>query len=92
MRFYWTSIRLIIPWTGTGAWTYWKDKACPPGKYGSSGRTGYGSPWWPRPEDTTPHPFKGFHIVMQGNPPLTIIFNVVIDSIMFHWATIVAAE
>ena len=91
MRSYWTSRRRTTPWTGTGAWTYWQYTAWAPGKSGFSECTGAGLPWWKSLKGKTP-PFMGFRGVIQGEPLLPKICNVVVNDVMYHWVTVVSEE
>ena len=35
-------------------------------------------------------PFKGYRGVMQGEPLSSTIFNMVVDAVIRHWATLVS--
>ena len=37
-------------------------------------------------------PFKGYHGVTEGYPLSPMIFNIVMDSVMRHWITVVTVE
>ena len=37
-------------------------------------------------------PFKGYHMITQGNPLYPTIFNMVVDAVSRHWVTVVVGE